>query len=100
MFSSKCAAKSMIQYKERRHGTRLPPSTEIEIAVGEPAPKKFRAALKDVQNHGFAIVYEGPTLASGTEFEFQAGSIRGRARLISSRYADGRNEAGCVVLAD
>ena len=90
----------MIQYTDRRSGKRLPPGEDIAIVVCNPDRRQLRAAVKDVQNHGFGIVYEGATLPSGTEFLFQNGSFRGRARLIWSRRADGGNEGSCVVLAD
>ena len=99
MFSPKCATKSMIQYTDRRKGKRLPPCEDIEIVVCDQVRRQLRAAVKDIRNHGFRIVYEGATLASGTEFQFENGSSQGRARLIWSRCADGRNEGSCVVLA-
>ncbi len=80
-------------------GNRLPPSGEIEIVVCGPEPHQFRAKVEDVRNHGFRIVYAGATLSSGTEFLFQSGSLRGRARVMWSRRSGEDNEGGCVVLA-
>ena len=99
VFSPRCAKKSIIQYRDRRTGNRLPPSSDIEVVVCGPEQHQFRARVEDVRNHGFSIVYTGATLPSGTEFLFQSGPFRGRARLMWSRRSGEHNEGGCVVLA-
>ena len=99
MFSPRCAKKSIIQYRDRRAGDRLPPTSEIEIVVCGPEHNQFLAKVEDVRNHGFSIVYTGATLPSGTEFLFQSGPIRGRARLMWSQRSGENNVGGCVVMA-
>ena len=100
VFSPKCSKKSLIQFRDRRKRLRTPVEGEFEIEVCDPSPRRVTATMTELRSHGFNILYSGAPLPAGSEFRFDAGAIRGKARLMWSRRLDEQNESGCVVLPE
>lgn len=100
MLSPRCAKKSIIQYRDRRKADRDPKVEDLQITLCDPSRRRISVKLKDLRNYGFSIEYVGDTLPAGTEFLYEGGVFRGRARVMWSRNCAEQNEGGCVVVLD